>query len=367
MNDQQAIFDALTTHNVYLQRLSTQAVNEILKQFNGLSNEQINKLAELLGELSQAELTALAGGQYTTDALKEVRTLMNAWYSSIVTVLPETFAVSTTALAVYEATYTAKLLNEKIKEPNGKTLFNKARKTPFAGGMLVDDLFTKIAGDLRQRVEYTIRDSINSGETTQKIVQRIKGTKKLNYQDGILNKSRHEINTLVRTARSHVQGTAMESVYQELGFEWLKVLATLDGRTCKFCASQDGKIYRRDDPKRPPFPSAHPNNRTIYVPVRKDGELIGKRPFVADDRPVKKIPKDQREGKIEQVNANTNYADWFERQTAEFKEQYLGKTKYKLYRDGKYPISRFVDETGQELTIAELRLLDAKTFKELGL
>lgn len=359
--------DSLIAHNAYLYRLSTQSVNEILKQFNGLSNEKLSQLRDLLESLTESELTALAGGQYTTDSLKEVRTLMNQWFTGLTATLPETFAVSATALAVYEANYTARLIGEKIKEPNGKTLLNKARKKPFAGGMLIDYMFDKVAGDLRQRVEYTIRDGINSGQTTQQIVQKIKGTKKLNYQDGILNKSRQEINTLVRTARSHTANETHDDVYRQLGFEWLRVLATLDSRTCLFCAGQDGRVYHADDPKRPRFP-VHPNNRTIYVPIKdKDAEMIGKRPYVADPlkRSVKDIPKDERD--IGQVDANTTYKEWFARQNPDVQKAVLGKTRYDLYKSGKISVDRFSGDNGEILTLAELRVLDEQAFKDMGL
>lgn len=69
--------------------------------------------------------------------------------------------------------------------------------------------------------------------------------------------------------------------YKALGYDYVKVVATLDGRTCKYCASIDGDVYLIDDPTRPRFP-VHPNNRTTYV-VDKDGTLRAAL-FVADER-----------------------------------------------------------------------------------
>lgn len=109
------------------------------------------------------------------------------------------------------------------------------------------------------------------------------------------------------------------------------------------------------------------NCRTIQVGCDKDGKIDGKRPFVADTRSVKDIPKDQRDGIIGQVDANTTYPQWFARQSAEFQKEVLGATKYKLYKDGGFTLDKFVDPLGKEYTIAELRALDEKTFKELGL
>jgi len=90
-------------------------------------------------------------------------------------------------------------------------------------------------------------------------------------------------------------------------------------------------------------------------------------PFVSDSRPVRDIPKTEREGKIGQVSANTTFKSWFAQQDEEFKREWLGKSKYKLYAEGGYSLDRFVDPIGREYTLKELKLMDKKTFKNLGL
>lgn len=102
---QQALLDALVSHQAYLYRLSSTEINNLLTQFDSLSSEMLSKLRDLLDELSDAEKTALMAGQYTTPALKEVRTLVQTWQASVSSGLLESFTVSATALAVYEATY----------------------------------------------------------------------------------------------------------------------------------------------------------------------------------------------------------------------------------------------------------------------
>jgi len=150
---QQALLDALVSHQAYLYRLSSTEINNLLTQFDSLSIEMLSKLRDLLDDLSDAEKTALMAGQYTTPALKEVRTLVQTWQASVASGLLESFTVSATALAVYEATYQSKTLANRKIEPNGKTLFNKAKKTPLSGGVLLDYLFEKIADDAKVRVE----------------------------------------------------------------------------------------------------------------------------------------------------------------------------------------------------------------------
>lgn len=362
---QDAILSAIAQHSAYSYRLSSGEVNKLITLFNRQSNEMTKELQSLLNELSDAERVALSGGQYTTPLLKEIQGLFATWQSSLAVALPEAFAVSATALAVHEAAFAAKLVGEKISL-DGEKILKKAKKIPVVGGALVDELFDKIKDDARLRVEYAIRQGITDGWTNQQIVQRIKGKKALNYQDGILQQSRSDIERVVRTSRSHVANTAYIDTYKAIGFTHVKFVATLDGRVSRTCASLDQSMWEIESPKirRPPL---HPNCRSVLVGVDADGNLAGKRPFVMDERKVKDIPKDQRDGIIGQLDANTSFKQFFDKADDFFQKEWLGEKRYKLYKEGNYSIDKFVDPLGRQYTLAELRVLDEKTFKELGL
>ncbi|RZG63570.1 phage head morphogenesis protein, partial [Acinetobacter bouvetii] len=224
-----------------------------------------------------------------------------------------------------------------------------------------------IAANLRKKVEYVIRDGVSQGQTNQQIVQRIKGRKANDYKDGLLASSRSSIERQVRTARSHISTATYIDTYKALGYEYVKVIATLDGRTCKYCASIDGDVYAIDDATRPHFP-VHPNNRTTYVPCGKDGEIAGLRPFVMDERKVKDMPKEERKHLIGQLDANTSFKEFFEQSDEFFQRTWLGKSKYELYKKGEYSIDKFADPLNKRsYTLAELKALDEKTFKAVGL
>lgn len=369
MNDQAvqtAILDALNQHNSYLQRLSSSSVNEILNKFDGFSIEMLNKLRDLLDDLSESEKAALASGKYTTPSLKEIQGVIMAWQQSISITLPEIFTASAVALAVHEVGFIYSLVDKNRPELEGEKFFNKIRKLPYTEGQLVDLIFPNIAEVVRKKVEYVIRDGIYQGQATQQIIQRIKGTKKLNYSDGLLHQTRNAIDAEVRTARAHVSNIAYLDTWKALGFEYTKDVATLDGRTSLGCAAKDGRIQQiGEGHQKPPY---HRRCRTVQIGCDKEGDLEGVRPFVADNRPVKNIPKDQRNGKIGQVDANTTYKEWFARQDDTFQRNLLGKTRFELYKSGEFPIDKFVDPlSGKKFTIAELRQMDEQTFKELGL
>lgn len=367
MNDlevQQAIIDALNQHNSYLQRLSSSSIHEILNHFDDLSLEMLKQLRDLLDDLNEAEKTTLTSGKYTTASLKAIQGVMTNWQQSISTILPEILDISMIALASYESAYIYKLANKRAPEISGKTLLNKAKKTPYAGGQLLDYIFPNVAESVRKKAEYVIRDGVSIGQTNQEIIQRIKGTKARNYADGLLNQTRNVIDAEVRTARAHLSNDVYLQTWSALGFEYTRDVATLDGRTSFGCAVKDGRVQLIGiGHEKPPY---HHRCRTVQVGCDKDGKLDGLRPFVADNRPVKGIPKDQRDGKIGQVDANTTYKDWFDRQDESFQEKWLGPVKYKLYKEGGFSIDKFVDPlSGRKFTLDELRKADEKGFESV--
>ena len=367
---QKTLLDALSQHQSYLYRASTQSVNDLIKAFDKLSNEQLLKLGDLLENLTESERKALQGLNFSSKAkasrnIEEIKATLNEWFSSLNTELPEIFEQSAIALAVYEAGYTVALMGETL-QVDGEKLYQKAKKMPFSGGQLVDYLFTDITANLRKKVEYVIRDGFSQGQTNQQIINRIKGRKSLDYKDGLLQSERYVIERQVRTARCHVSNTSYLQTYEALGFTHIKFVSVLDGRSSFTCANLDQTMWKIDDPKirRPPL---HPNCRSTLIGVDADGNLGGVRPFVADERKIKNIPKDERDGIIGQVEANTKFSDWFKDQDDDFQRNWLGSTRFELYKKSDFPIDKFVDPIGRKYTLDELREIDKKTFENLGL
>lgn len=365
-NEIKYILEALTQHQAYLYRASTQNVNQLLEFFNKESVAMLSKLRDLLEELSDSEKIALAGGRYTTQNLIDIKELISQWLESVNHSIPELFTVSAVAFAAYEAKYTARLYDAKIKNPDGKKLYSSAKKVPLIGGALVDDLLTRIAENALLKVEYAIRDGISSGKTNQEIIQRILGTKRLNYEDGFLSSTKNDIDRTVRTVRSHIANQTYLNTFKQLDIEYVRFVSVLDGRTSKLCASLDGTIWAIEDiAKR--VPPLHPHCRSILVGVNKDGQLFGERPFVMDERKVKDIPKDERKHLIGQIDANVTFRDFFKKTDDFFQKEWLGPKRYKLYKEGKFDFDKFFDPDGQLYTLDQLRKLDEQTFRELAL
>jgi SPP1 gp7 family putative phage head morphogenesis protein len=70
-------------------------------------------------------------------------------------------------------------------------------------------------------------------------------------------------------------------------------------------------------------------------------------------------------GNRKRLQERETYQDWLKRQSKAVQDDILGPSRGKLYREGGYSVSRFVDESGQKYTLDDLRKKDADTFVEL--
>ncbi|MBJ9955697.1 minor capsid protein [Acinetobacter courvalinii] len=365
-HDKKILFNILTQHQAYLYRAASRSVNELLGIFNDETMDMLSRLNGLLDQLNVVEKIAVAGGQYTTANLRATQKLIQQWFNSIDIAISERFTVSAISFAGYEANYIAKLFGHAKKADKGEQLYIEAKHIPLAGGALVDELLSKIAETARQRVEYAIRDGMNTGMSNHQIIKRLRGTKRLKYEDGLLNSSRTDIERTVRTIRSHVSNQAYLNSFKELDIQYIRFISVLDGRTSKLCAALDGSVWKINDPAKR-IPPLHPNCRSTLVPVDKDGQLIGQRPYVMDERKLKDIPKHEREQLTGQLDANITFKEFFNKTDDFFQKEWLGPKRYKLYKEGKFDFDKFFDPEGELYTLEQLRLLDEQTFKVLGI
>src|SRR5690606_3576348 len=152
-----------------------------------------------------------------TDTLKEIKSTFDDLYTAVAITVPETFTVSAIALATYEAAYISKLYGEEI-ELNGSKVVAGIKKKPVMGGMLFDDVWKNLAESTRNKALYAVRQGIEQGNTTAKIVAELQGKRtqmqdgSFKYVGGIVEEVRKNgIEANVRTIRSHVSQVAYES------------------------------------------------------------------------------------------------------------------------------------------------------------
>lgn len=231
-----------------------------------------------------------------------------------------------------------------------------AMAQPF-NGRLLKEWFKGLEDTQKQRLRDAIRIGYVQNEPIAQIIQRIRGTRALKFKDGFIEIDRRNAEAIVRTAVNHTANYAQTKFLEanEEVIKGVKLIETLDHRTCAYCASLDGKVYAIGKGPRPPH---HVNCRGSQVGVMKSWRELG---FDLDE-----LPAGTRASLDGQVPADVRYPEWLKKKPASFQDEVLGKTRGKLFRDGELPIDRFVNRNGYEYTLAELREREAEAFSRAG-
>lgn len=265
---------------------------------------------------------------------------------------------------------------------------------PF-NGYLLSGWFDNLKNAEQRRLIATLQTGMINGETTDDIVRKVIGTRKNNYTDGVVAMTRRDATAVIRTATNHVSNAARDLVWQENSdVITAKVWAsTLDGRTSAGCRARDGRAVPMGNNKLPPelkplhpagiTPPAHVNCRSTMVAYIDGVGLIGQRPYVTDTRTrnnrevdfrrlakergttIAEVRREWAEKNIGRVPNATTYNDFLRRQSAEFQDEVLGKTKGKLFREGGLELQNFVDRDGNELTLKQLEKTRPEAFRKI--
>jgi SPP1 gp7 family putative phage head morphogenesis protein len=352
VNDE--LFDAGVNHQIDLIRYSNSVIARMIALLNKVDVDLFNQLTAKLESapesLSVARIEAL---------LTSVRKINADVYAQMADELNSEFK----QFVDYEIGYQKKLFEATLPSQVSvasvavESVYAAAMAQPFQGKLLREYIEGLEAGKA-EAIRNAVRMGYVEGQTTGEIVRRIRGTRALNYADGLLETNRRGVEAIVRTAINHI-GNFSRSAFYEANKQIIKLkryTATLDSRTTELCASRDGNVYPLDNA--PALP-AHINCRSVYVPIVKSFRELG--------LDIDEFSESTRASMDGQVPASMNYQTWLKKQPVARQVEVLGKIKAALFRDGSLTLDRFVNNQGHVYTLAELRVRDAVAFEKLGL
>jgi len=337
------IADRAIRHALYLERYKTQVANDILAEFNKTLEP------ELLAKIEKSLRTVTMSSKKLQSLFKDNGDLVRAEYL----VMESKMYGQLRDFAKVESSWLIKTMQNFMPiaydfvSPNANMLKALVTQQPMEGA-LVKEWFGKLARDTAFNVNRTIQNGMIEGQGIADIVRRIKGTRAAQYTDGILNTSRHNLNSVVRTATSNVSHAARDEVYAANTdvVKGVEILATLDTRTCLECMNLDGKVYQVDEGRRPPF---HYSCRCTTAPVLKSWKELG--------IDAKELPAGTRASMNGQVPATQTYPAWLKKQTADVQNEALGVGRAKMFRSGQLKLNDFIDRRNKPLTLKELEKL----------
>lgn len=345
MSTNDVIYDALTRHQVFLQRYAKGREREASLFVRNVLESSIRLLDLDLTDIPISSMDRL------TQDLMDVGVSRYGDYS-------ESFIEEMTEFVEYEVDFNYRLLRDNvtanIRRPTtaqavGTTLTKIMQLEPRKGYTIRDSLRT-FGYRKSYQIAQIVRDGYLFGDNTDQVTQRIMD---------LTGTQQRQASTLARTITNHVAISARNMVIRQnggviQGYKWISVL---DSHTSVICASRDGTIYEDNDNN--PKPPAHFNCRSTIAFI-VDGQYD-----LGPDKTSRRPADGPRGGKT--VRDTTNYEKWLRRQPVAFQEEVLGKAKARLFRRGNLSIGRFVDDSGKVLSLEALRELEPLAFEQAGL
>jgi SPP1 gp7 family putative phage head morphogenesis protein len=350
-NANEQLFDELIRHQVYVERYKQSQLVFVQQLLAQLAEDVAGQLgrygADLPASVRSAQLQALLEnlGRLSDTVADEMSRNVQSQMQDLIAYEGGFMAGAARVVLPAVVSFTT---------VSPATLWAAATERPF-DGRLMSDWFRDYSVNQRKRLTDAIRMGVVEGETVDKLIRRVRGTKRMNGRDGVIQGiTQRGAEALVRTAVNHTVTVARNQTFIENAAvisecQWR---STLDGKTSEICIARDGKTYPLDSGPRPP---AHPNCRSTIVPVLKSWKQLGIN--------LSEAPEGTRASMNGQVPSSETYPSWLKRQPAAFQDEVLGVTKGQLFRSGKLTVDKFVDEQlGRGYTLDELRAKHPEAF-----
>ena len=338
-------------HSTYLERYKRDQVNRIV----ALLNDELEPalVAKLESRLARIKTRGYDTGLHTTRRLQDLKDAIDAEIAAFAQAAQKMVKAELGQVAKDEAAWQVKALEKAVPRdvaiaarvsfnmPAPETLRAIVSEAPINGALL-KDWFKGIEDTAKRAVTKAVNVGLATGETTEEIVRRVRGTKALGYADGALQGTRTQVRATVHTSIAHTTSQARAQAAEAngdilKGEEWT---ATLDISTCPVCGALDGKVFPVGKGQTTP---AHVNCRCVRVPVLKSWEELGiKGP---------KLPVGARASMDGEVPDGTTFGGWLKKQSVGRVSDVLGsKDAAEAFLAGEVDIGSFSTEFGKPLS-----------------
>lgn len=406
------LHDSITRHQIYLERFSSQVAREMIRI---LRASESNAKEIFDARLSRILELGFDSGPATSQRTAKLISDLGAAIEALR--IKESFGVFDQQLndqleefAGYEAGFIVRSSNDILSDALAGTGFAismegvaaaqvwaAATAKPFtiSPGTMAKTLGDYIAGMSaaeRQRIEDAVTTGVVNGETTQNIVRSVWGTVKerdTSMGSAAVIKTRRGAEMLVRTAINHISTVARDQVYQANGdlIKGIRYVSTLDSRTTPICIKLDNTLWPVNSGPRPP---QHARCRSTTSPELKTYRELGinveepeesTRAYFAVPEKMnvtqyraklrkEGLTKAQQDKIISSLSGQTDdpdFGSFLARQSKEFQETVLGKTRTELYRKGDLSLKELISPKGKYYTLDELRRLQPDAFDKAGI
>lgn len=340
---EQALQDQIIRQALELQRLSAGEEARAL--------ETVRDMERALRQLLATDELSEAGRREIAALIREAEQVIEGRFQTVAG------QINTRELVLIVADHTVMAMTQAFPSANRPT---PERLASLADSILIDGApssawWQRQAQDTAFRFAREVRQGVLEGATNEQITSRIFGR---GDEPGFMDTTRRGVRALVHSSIMTAANRARLETYRKnqrfaQGVRWL---ATLDSHVCRTCAALDGQAWDFDG--KPlgdtsldfQLPPAHMNCRCIASPIPKSLNAIFGTTGI-DEAMTARARRASAQGPI----ADTTFAGFLTRQSAEFVEEVLGTRRAELWRAGKITITDLVSGSGRPLTLDQLQ------------
>lgn len=372
--------DSVASRVVTLQRFAAHERRTVLRMLKRLETRLVQKIESIdptaprRTEFQQARMEKLL--DQTRETIKTGYAKIGAAHVASMTDLAEIEMVvfqKQAAKAIGVDLIGVGLSSQQLKAIASDTLI---------GGAPSKEWWGRQSESLTRAFSDQMRLGMLQGDTTDKMVRRLTGTKANGYTDGVMNVSRKNAEALVRTSVQTTANAARGKLYEEnqdiiKGIQWV---ATFDNRTTVICAALHGKAWSLPDYEPIgheqvfPGPTAHWNCRSTQTAIfksfeelggvktkggrEKDAQKVWEEQLRAQgftEAQIRQSIRDARSSMDGEIPKELTFEKWIEGKPKSFQDEFFGAGRAELWRKGEITLSQMVDQTNRPLTLDQLK------------
>ena len=360
--------------DVIVDRIVTQSLR--VARFEAGTRRKVRGLlrdveADVLAQLLRRDPTGVTSQKFRDRRLRalreQIRQSLNSSYRAIGTAMNEDLR----ALSIVESGFATQSINGAIGAQVLSTEIAPALARSLVSGLTVQgapsrEWWATQSRTLERKFSTQVRLGMASGEGIGDISRRIRGTRANGFADGIMQTSRREADALVRTSVQTLSNNARMETFRANSdvVKGMQTVTTLDEKTTDICIALtgaswdlDGKplpesAWQGDQPPGPPF---HWNCRTTMAAVLRSFEEIANL-SPAKARAIEKSAPDFAKASMDgQLAKDITFDKFLKGKSVSFQNAQLGKTRAGLWRDGRLPLNKLIDQSARPLSVAGLR------------
>jgi len=376
----------LIKHQIYLIQYS-----------NGLYNDAAKLLANTEEELEKTALfyatklqdSKVGSAQYNRIA-NNYREAVRKIREPVWNTLAKTLASEMQELGQIEMDFIASTIENAIPlakpltldRPERSTVTSAIENQPVAEGKILSELMDSLATQDVERISSRTVDRMTLGESASAAVQQTIGTKAQRYRDGVMRRAQTSMEAISQTVSTATSTTAQKELFSKNSYLIKDEIfrATLDSGTTPVCIENSNQIFPVGEGPYPPLhyrcrskrlPNVLPDaletqsfdpstERTLVKEYATQSALDTNKIRTRADLPYgtkqdfDRFARGRRRELIGTEPVNVSYGDFLRKQSAEFQREVLGNARYKLFRDSKLPLTKFINN-GRYLTLEELK------------